>query len=712
MSRKRIQGITIQLDGETKGLDKALGDVNKQSRNLQKELRDVDRLLKFNPGNTELLAQKQQLLGEQVSTTRDKLDQLRGAQEEVNRQFRDGEISEEQYRAFQREIVETESKLKHFESQLDNSKSAVDKFGEAAIKAGEGMKKAGDRMVSAGKGLTKNVTAPILAVGGSLVALASKTGQYADSVLDLEAATGHSTQAIQEWQAVADRAGTNTDAVTNASQKLTRAMVQGEEGSKDMQRAFEKLGLSMDDVANATPDERMEMVIKALQGVEDAGERAEIGNQLLKGSYEELAPVLSMTEDEMKKVKDQARESGKIMSDDALKDADEFRKGMEELKDEFIGLGRSVAAELMPVLKDDLMPLIKENIIPAIRSFAETVGDVIKWFVNLDDKTKKTIGIIVGLAVALGPILVVVGKIITVVGTLTTLFGKIVPVVKGVGLAVGAVSAPFLAVVGAIAAVIAIGVLLWRNWDTVKERATQLKDWVSDKIGELRDNVVNFFSNLRDRATEIVSNLRDGVRDRIQAMREGVVNRISGMRDSVVGMFSNLWSNIVNGITNAKTNVVNKVKDVANGIKDTILELPGEALQWGKDIVNGLADGIKNLAMRPVNAAKDMAKGIGNSVKGFFGISSPSKLFKEYGENTGEGFQLGLEGMTKKVSNAAKKMSEAANINVPNSRGNVATAGATMNHTGTIRVEGVNNRGEVTEVVNIVVDQLRREMRG
>ena len=109
MSRS-IKGITIKLDGETTGLQKALSDVDKRSRDVQRELRQVERLLKFNPGNTELVAQKQKLLSEQVEVTRDRLNQLKAAQDEVTAAIERGETSEEQYRAFQRELVETESK--------------------------------------------------------------------------------------------------------------------------------------------------------------------------------------------------------------------------------------------------------------------------------------------------------------------------------------------------------------------------------------------------------------------------------------------------------------------------------------------------------------------------------------------------------------------------------------------------------------------------
>lgn len=111
----RIQGITIELDGDTTGLTQALKKVDGETKNVQKELKQVERLLKLDPSNVELLSQKQKLLGDAVQSTSKRLDALKQAQAEVERQFKSGEIGEEQYRAFQREIVATEGKLKHFE---------------------------------------------------------------------------------------------------------------------------------------------------------------------------------------------------------------------------------------------------------------------------------------------------------------------------------------------------------------------------------------------------------------------------------------------------------------------------------------------------------------------------------------------------------------------------------------------------------------------
>ena len=115
----RIKGITIEIGGETTGLQNALKDVNKRSNDLTKELKDVERLLKFDPGNVEALAQKQQLLTKQIENTTQKLDKLKAAEQQVQAQFQNGKISEEQYRAFRREIEFTEGSLNGLKISLE-----------------------------------------------------------------------------------------------------------------------------------------------------------------------------------------------------------------------------------------------------------------------------------------------------------------------------------------------------------------------------------------------------------------------------------------------------------------------------------------------------------------------------------------------------------------------------------------------------------------
>lgn len=113
----RIKGITVEIGGDTTKLQTALKGVNGQIKNTQAALKDVERLLKLDPSNTTLLAQKQKLLTQAIGETKEKLETLRIAVQQANEQLQNGEISKEQYDALQREIIETEEQLKKLESQ-------------------------------------------------------------------------------------------------------------------------------------------------------------------------------------------------------------------------------------------------------------------------------------------------------------------------------------------------------------------------------------------------------------------------------------------------------------------------------------------------------------------------------------------------------------------------------------------------------------------
>ena len=116
-----VKGITVEIGGDTTKLGKALENSEKQSKDLQKELKQVNTALKFSPDSIELVTQKQKILTEQIEATKEKLETPKAAEAQVEAQFKAGEIGEEQFRAFQREIIETESKLKTYQSQLEET---------------------------------------------------------------------------------------------------------------------------------------------------------------------------------------------------------------------------------------------------------------------------------------------------------------------------------------------------------------------------------------------------------------------------------------------------------------------------------------------------------------------------------------------------------------------------------------------------------------
>lgn len=164
----RIQGITVEIGGDTTKLQNALKGVNGQIKSTQSQLKDINKLLKLDPGNTELLAQKHKLLAEAVGETKEKLATLKTAAEQANTALANGEISQEQYDALQREIVETEQDLKNLETQVNQSATAVQKIATA----GEKLKTTGDNISSAGQKLLP-VTAGVTALGTASVTTAA-----------------------------------------------------------------------------------------------------------------------------------------------------------------------------------------------------------------------------------------------------------------------------------------------------------------------------------------------------------------------------------------------------------------------------------------------------------------------------------------------------------------------------------------------------------
>ena len=157
----RIQGICVELSGDSTKLQTALRGVNSEIRNTQSQLKDCEKLLKLDPGNTELIAQKYRLLGEAVRETKEKLETLRTASEQAEQALKDGTITQQQYDGLQREIAETEQKLKALEEQAKESAVALQKIGAA----GEKLKDIGGKVEGLGKSLTTHVTLPLAAIG-------------------------------------------------------------------------------------------------------------------------------------------------------------------------------------------------------------------------------------------------------------------------------------------------------------------------------------------------------------------------------------------------------------------------------------------------------------------------------------------------------------------------------------------------------------------
>ena len=184
----RIQGITVEIGGDTTKLQNALKGVNGQIKSTQQQLKDVNKLLKLDPGNTELLAQKHKLLGQAVSETKDKLATLKTAAEQANTALAKGEISQAQYDALQWEIIETEQDLKRLEEQANQSATAVQKIAAT----GEKLKTVGNNISSAGEKMLP-VTAAVTGLGAASVTTAAN---FESSMSQVQATMGVTKDAM------------------------------------------------------------------------------------------------------------------------------------------------------------------------------------------------------------------------------------------------------------------------------------------------------------------------------------------------------------------------------------------------------------------------------------------------------------------------------------------------------------------------------------
>ena len=190
----RIKGITVEIGGDTTGLDKALKGVNSTIKNTQSQLRDVNRLLKLDPSNAKLLAQKQQLLQKEISETSEKLNALKEADKQAKIQLENGELGQDKYDALQREIIETEHNLKSLEEEAKKIPSAL----SASLQdAGDKIKEIGDKTSEVGKGLSTHITAPIVAMGAASLSAFNEVDKGMDTIVQK---TGASGAALTEMQ--------------------------------------------------------------------------------------------------------------------------------------------------------------------------------------------------------------------------------------------------------------------------------------------------------------------------------------------------------------------------------------------------------------------------------------------------------------------------------------------------------------------------------
>ena len=189
----RIKGITVEIGGDTTGLEKALKSVNTTIRNTQSQLKDVNRLLKLDPSNTELLSQKQRALKEAIGATKEKLDSLKQAQEQAKQQLENGNLGQDKYDALQREIIETEQELRRLQEEAASTSVALAKIDEA----GKKIEAFGDSVTGVGQKIMPASLA-VAGLGTAAVKTAADFDAGMSKVAAISGATGDDLQALRD----------------------------------------------------------------------------------------------------------------------------------------------------------------------------------------------------------------------------------------------------------------------------------------------------------------------------------------------------------------------------------------------------------------------------------------------------------------------------------------------------------------------------------
>lgn len=651
-----IKGITIEFQGDTSKLEQSIRKVSNSTRAIDKELRQVDKALKFNPTSVDLWRQKQTLLTQKINETRTKLDLLKQRQAQMDASGVDKNSAE--YRKLQREIIETESKLKHFESELR-------KVGNAKLTAiGEQFKAVGQKMTAVGKELTTKVTLPLAAVG----TVAAKKFAEVDKTMQLTNATmGNSAQEAELLnKAMKSAAASSTygmsDAATatlnfarsgltakQAASALAPAMAlaAGEGGELDTVSAglvatingfhgsFDDASKYADVFANACNNSALDVnslsqaMSVAAPVFSSAGysvKDAALYMGVMANNGIEADKAANSLKTGLARLVSPAKEGAAMMdklgisvtnSDGTMKDSVTIQK---ELHDAFSQLSESeqiaaasaifgknqmapwlalintapgdvdalnqalgengTAMEMQAAMMsgfagsieqlksglDVLLTSLGEALAPVIQKVVAGLQVLVNWFNSLSPTMQTVIATIGVIVAAIGPVLVIIGMIASSIGSIISLVGTLGPALGALGGVFAALTGPVGIAIAIIAALIAIGVLLYKNWDTIKAKATEVKNWVVAQWKALKAQVAAIFNGIKAQSIAIWNGIKSAVRTAANAIKSAV----SGAFNSLKGTVSAAWNAIKNAITHPIQTAVGLVRAAINKIKGII----------------------------------------------------------------------------------------------------------------------------------------------
>lgn len=541
---EKIKGITVEIGGDTQGLKKALSSLNKDINSTQKELNQVNRLLKIDPGNTELLRQKQELLAKSIQDTETKIEALRAAKDKADADMANGtQVNEEQYRQLAREIISSENNLQKMKAEADRTASALKGVDEKPVEEVEAAAKdAEDALEDAGKEASNfgdHLKADFIVEGAKgilsgLKDLAEETKEYQKIMASLETSSEAAGYSAQE---------------TEQSYKQLYGVLGDEQASATTLANLQAIGMSQKDLADLINGSigawaRYGDSIPIDGLAESINETIRVGQ--VTGTFADVLNWAGTSEDDFNKKLESANsetEKANIvmqeLANQGLIDAGEaWQKNNEE-----IVANNQANAELQ-----EQMAELGELVQPIITEVISKVSELLSWFNGLDSSTQTLILGAVALVAAIGPISGAVSGVSSAISFL--------------------VSNPIVALVAAIVALVA---LIATSGDQIQSALQSVDDFLQGIF--LTDWTQVFGPGIGDVLNAFMANIKN-IWDSIKRIFDGVI-------DFIRGVFTGDWERAWEGVQN-----------IFGGIFDGLIAVAKAPLNGIIGLMNGMISGI------------------------------------------------------------------------------------------------------------------------
>ena len=534
MAANRIKGITIEIGGDTTKLQKALQNVDKDLRATETNLKDINKLLKFDPKNAELLAQKQKNLEKAIGLTKDRLKQLKDAQAQVQE-------GSEEWDALQREIIDTKKKLKDLEKEYKDFGSV----GVQQVKAiGKQLQDAGKKIEDFGQKLTP-VSAAAGALGAGLAKLGFDAIANADDLNTLAKQTGFSTKEIQKMRYASELVDVSFEDVAGAMRKMKANMDSHED-------AWKRLGVSVTDADGNMRDATAVFydVIEALSKVQNNTERDQLAMEIFGKSADELAGIIDDGGQSMKEFGDQAEEAGLILSQDTLDSLSETDDAIQELKNNFSATAGAIGADIATTLA------------PAIEELGGQVELLTSKLRDLSPEQTTAILAIAGVVAVIAPTIIFIGQLITAIGAITT---ALAPVIAAIGAFAAAFAGPIVAIGLAIAAFVGF---------------IKYHEVIEQKTNELAANIAAKWDGIKAAAVEKWNGIKTSIGNAADSIKTSVAQKFDAVKKAITDPIDKAKQKVQDGINSIK-NTINNVKLSLPHFKLPHFRISGGQAPWG-----------------------------------------------------------------------------------------------------------------------------------